>query len=127
MVEKLIHKFEVKKEFHLKRPNGYMGVAKVGEVLELPNDVVPDLLLTGHIIPCRMKEIDEYEVIRPDTFRTVDAVVFLKEGEIVRLTREEAIPLLVNQKVRPVDKLAFHPQFKNNLKEDFNNPIWRRR
>ncbi|MEF9426965.1 MAG: hypothetical protein L0956_07265 [Candidatus Mariimomonas ferrooxydans] len=115
-MKKYVHEFEVKKEFHIRGEDGYMRVTKIREILEKDaieadggNSTIIALLEEGTIIPHNMPETAVYEVLRSNSFTTPEKVISLKPGDLVTLSRENAISFMLNRFVRPTDKLIYYP------------------
>lgn len=107
-MEKVIQKFEVIKGFWIKdAETGFMRETTIGEVLELANDVIFDLLEAGKIIPCGMPDRAEYIVLRIYSFKTPDKMISLKPDDVVVLERDEALRMILQGYARPRDPWAF--------------------
>ena len=130
-MEKITEKFEVAKEFWIKdSETGFMRIAQIGEILELPGCDIYRLLEDSKIIPCGMPEKGEYIVLRDYTFKSPDRMISLKPDNVVVLERNEAIQMMLRGYVKPRDPFAFFPKHAATIYGDFgyssaNRPLKR--
>lgn len=104
-MKKFSHKFEVLGEFVLRdSETGLTRVAKVGEIIDLSDDVIFSLLERNLITPYKWPERIECEVLRPGVTEVDGKLYSLKPGEIVELSKEQAVFLMVRRLVRACDR-----------------------